>query len=135
MESEDYDLFAHEAQRIVAQVIAQSLVHLRETTPSEDTGNVRGRFLESENQSERDTSRVQWPKIGEFTSEDVGIDKIQEYIEKVNYSFVYLVDRTRKKSCFRNGKQHQVVKMPVGSMQLISSIENLRNSPIFISIE
>lgn len=83
MESEDYDLLAYEAQRIVDQVVAQSLLHLREANLSENIGNVRGRFLESENQPWQDKSAVQWPTIGEFDSEEVGIEKIHEYIEKV----------------------------------------------------
>ena len=83
MESEDYDLLAYEAQRIVDQIVAQSLLHLREANLSENVGNARGRFLESENQSWQDKSPVQWPTIGEFESEEVGIEKIHEYIEKV----------------------------------------------------
>lgn len=95
MEGEDYDLFAYEAQRIVDQVVAQSLLHLREANLSETTGNTRGRFIESENEPWQEKSSVQWPTIGEFTSEDIGIEKIHEYIEKVitHSSSSSLIDR------------------------------------------
>jgi hypothetical protein len=73
---------AHEAQRIVDQVLEQSLVHMRETM-GEENSNDRGQFIESENDQWKGEAVVRWPKISEFTDANVGLEKINEYIEKV----------------------------------------------------
>ncbi len=123
---------AHEAQRIVDKVLEQSLLHMRERT-GEEYQNDRGRFIESENEQWKGETSVKWPKISEFTDENVGLEKINEYIEKVTAKFV-----SKSKSIrvfLRNGKLHPVVKMNVGCMLSILSNENLLNSLIIISIE
>ena len=44
----------------------------------------KNRFIQSENEGKTERySSVQWPTIGEFTDEKIGLDKINEYIEKV----------------------------------------------------
>lgn len=78
---------AHEAQLIVDKVLAQSLLHMRERSEEEQQNN-RGRFIESENDEWKGETSVKWPKISEFTDETVGIEKINEYIEKVNAKFI-----------------------------------------------
>ncbi|CAF3683014.1 unnamed protein product [Rotaria socialis] len=91
VQSEDYDLLAFAAQRIVDQVLSQSLLHINNALDSnldENKNNQqRGRFIELENdewQNKRQgQTAVKWPTIAEFTNEHVGIEKITEYIEKV----------------------------------------------------
>lgn len=44
----------------------------------------RGRFIVSENAAKTQAhTTVHWPTIAEFTDESVGLQKINEYIEKV----------------------------------------------------
>jgi hypothetical protein len=91
-ESEDYDVFAREAHRIIDQLVNQSLAHVNDTVEISEQENVetpdsRGRFIESENEAKtHEQLSVQWPSIAQFTDEKVGIDKINEYIEKVIHS-------------------------------------------------
>ncbi|CAF3732477.1 unnamed protein product [Rotaria magnacalcarata] len=88
-QSEEYDIFAHEAHRIIDQLVNQSLTHVNDTNETSDPNNEeyniqRGRFivLENETKTQGQTS-IRWPTIVEFTDEKVGIEKINEYIEKV----------------------------------------------------
>ncbi len=85
-QSEDYDLLAYEAQRIVDEVLSQSLLYIREIIISDENENKnhRNRFIELENNQWQRESIVKWPTIAEFTDENVGLEKINEYIEKVN---------------------------------------------------
>jgi len=78
---------AHEAQRIVDQVLVQSLLHIRETS-LEENENEQERFIELENNQWQGESIVRWPRISEFTDENVGLEKIHEYIEKVIDNFI-----------------------------------------------
>ena len=56
IQSEDYDLLAYEAQRIVDRVLTQSLAYIRDKIPNE---NERGRFVELEsNQWERQSIKL-----------------------------------------------------------------------------
>ncbi len=128
-ESEDYDLLAYEAQRIVDQVLTQSLLYIRETIQDENE-NQRSRFIELENDQWKQESIVKWPTIAEFIDENVGLEKIKEYIEKVNENLEG--NKNDLKFCFfsRNGKQ-----MNVGYMQSILLKKNLVNLIIFIYIE
>ncbi|CAF1317067.1 unnamed protein product [Rotaria magnacalcarata] len=114
VQSEDYDLLAFEAQRIVDQVLSQSLLHVNNTLDSnldENKNNQeRGRFKELENnewQNKRQgQTAVKWPTIAEFTNEHVGIEKITEYIEKEwktapggqDACWLYAIDFLEKKS-------------------------------------
>lgn len=90
-QSEDYDLLAYEAERIVDQVLVQSLLHVRDANDNiADTNqdnHQRGRFIELENEKwqtkTQEESTVKWPTIAEFTDKNVGLEKINEYIEKV----------------------------------------------------
>ncbi|CAF2375672.1 unnamed protein product [Rotaria sp. Silwood2] len=90
LQSEDFDLIAYEAQRIVDQVLAQSLLNVYNTSDTNLNANrnnhERGRFIELENDEWQKKSQgqsiVRWPTIDEFTHENVGLDKINEYIEK-----------------------------------------------------
>jgi hypothetical protein len=62
-------------------------------TDGDGSNNQRGRFVESENdewqRNRQGQSSVQWPTIAEFTNEKVGVEKINEYIEKVNEQLVF----------------------------------------------
>ena len=83
-QSETHNILAREAQRIIEQLVQQSLAHLRETV-GEESSKTRGRFIELENEARTSGHTiVQWPKISEFADEHVGIKKINEYIEKVS---------------------------------------------------
>ncbi|CAF0875818.1 unnamed protein product [Rotaria sp. Silwood1] len=86
---EDYDLFSREAHRIIDQLVNQSLAHVNDTKETSDENNEeyniqRDRFiiLESEGKTKGHSS-VRWPSIAEFTHEKIGVEKINEYIEKV----------------------------------------------------
>ncbi len=82
-------MLVHEAQRIVDQVLTQSLLHIRETIADENrTKDDRGRFIELENDQWSGEATVTWPTIGEFNNENVGLEKLHEYIEKVKREFV-----------------------------------------------
>ena len=89
-ESENYDVFAEEAHRIIDQLVNQSLAHVNDSEEisnqeNEENAIERGRFIESENEAKsKDYTTVQWPSIAEFTDENIGLEKINEYIEKVN---------------------------------------------------
>ncbi|CAF3331824.1 unnamed protein product [Rotaria socialis] len=114
VQSEDYDLLAFAAQRIVDQVLSQSLLHINNALDSnldENKNNQqRGRFIELENdewQNKRQgQTAVKWPTIAEFTNEHVGIEKITEYIEKEwkttpggqDACWLYAIDFLEKKS-------------------------------------
>ncbi|CAF1316763.1 unnamed protein product [Adineta ricciae] len=99
--SEDYDLLAHEAHRIVDEVVAQSLVHM---SSDKEEPKDRGRFVELENTQEQ--SNVQWPTIEEFKNTNVGLEKINEYIDKQwktslsgqDPCWLYVTDFIEKKS-------------------------------------
>ncbi len=88
-QSEDYDLFAHEAHLIIDQLVNQSLAHVNDTVAlsdgdDEETPIQRDRFIELENEAKiQEQSSVRWPSIAEFTDEKIGLEKINEYIEKV----------------------------------------------------
>jgi len=88
-QSEDYDIFAHEAHRIIDQLVNQSIAHVNDTVEisdqnDEESQGERGRFIELENEPKlQEQSSMQWPSIAEFTDEKLGIEKINEYIEKV----------------------------------------------------
>jgi len=69
----------YEAQRIVDLVLAESLEHVRKTVTIED--NQKHEQPPNESDEWKVESKVQWPTIAEFTSENIGLDKIQEYIE------------------------------------------------------
>lgn len=70
--------------------MAQSLLYMRETVLNEyENKNSRDRFTESENDQWERKSIVQWPTIAEFIDKNVGLEKINEYIEKVNEDFKY----------------------------------------------
>ncbi|CAF1321961.1 unnamed protein product [Adineta ricciae] len=80
-----------EAQRIIEQLVQQSLAHLRETV-GEESSKTRGRFIELENEAQTSGhTTVQWPKISEFADEHIGIKKINEYIEKLLLNDNFLV--------------------------------------------
>ncbi len=91
-QSDDYHVVKDEARRIIDQLINQSLAHVNDTVDVSEQENVeipfsRGRFIESENEVKaHDQSFVQWPSIVQFTNENIGIEKINEYIEKVIHS-------------------------------------------------
>ena len=75
---------AHEARALIDLLIQQSLAHVKETVS--DGNSQRGRFIELENDARTSEHvTVQWPKIAEFVNEHVGVEKINEYIEKVSY--------------------------------------------------
>lgn len=88
-QSENYDLFAHEAHRIIDQLVHQSLAHVNDTLTTTDTNDDkshgrRDRFIELENEPKIPGHiSVRWPTIAEFTDAKVGVQKINEYIEKV----------------------------------------------------
>jgi hypothetical protein len=95
-QSEDYDLFAHEAHLIIDQLVNQSLAHVNDTVglsdgDDEENPIQRDRFIELENEAKiQEQSSVQWPSIAEFTDEKIGLEKINEYIEKViHWIFFY----------------------------------------------
>ncbi|CAF1140405.1 unnamed protein product [Rotaria sordida] len=114
LQSEDYDLIAYEAQRIVDEVLAQSLLNVQNTTDKNLNENrhnhERGRFIELENdewqKKLQEKSIVRWPTIAEFTNENIGIEKITEYIEKEwkttpggqDACWLYAIDFLEKKS-------------------------------------
>ena len=62
-------------------MVAQSLVHMDN---DKEEPRDRGRFVELENTQEQ--SNVQWPTIEEFKNTNVGLEKINEYIDKVKFS-------------------------------------------------
>ena len=84
-------MLIHEAQRIVDQAFQQSMLYIRyapDTTLDEDANNYqRARFIELESDEwkkrTQEKSKMNWPTIAEFTDENVGLEKITEYIEKV----------------------------------------------------
>ncbi len=79
-QSEDYDLFAHEARLIIDQLVNQSLAHVND----EKSYTQRDRFIELENEAKTPGQiSVQWPTIAQFTDAKIGVEKINEYIEKV----------------------------------------------------
>jgi hypothetical protein len=136
-EPEDYDIFAQEAHRIIDQLVTQSLAHVNDTDRISDQENEespiqRGRFIQLENEAKtQEQSSVHWPTVGEFTSEKIGLAKINEYIEKViRLNLILLIVFLQ-----RNGKHQQVVPMIVGYMQLIFLNENPLNSMIYTYIE
>jgi hypothetical protein len=94
-ESEDYHAFTHEAHRIIDQLVNQSLAYVNDTIDISEQENVevpisRGRFIESEDEAKmHDQSSLQWPSIAQFTNEKIGIEKINEYIEKVIHEKKY----------------------------------------------
>ncbi|UJR10470.1 hypothetical protein I4U23_014674 [Adineta vaga] len=111
VQSEDYDLLAYEAHRIVDEVVAQSLVHMHDKTIDQtEEKNERGRFIESENDHEQEKTEgysvVQWPTIEEFKNTNIGLEKINEYIEKQwkttpggqDPCWLYVTDFIEKKS-------------------------------------
>ncbi len=58
---------------------------MREKISDEDENkNQRNRFIELEDNQWQGKSTIQWPKISEFIDENIGLKKIQEYIETVN---------------------------------------------------
>ena len=64
-----------------------------DTTLDEDANNYqRGRFIESENDEwkkrTQKKSLMNWPTIAEFTNENIGLEKITEYIEKVTKELI-----------------------------------------------
>jgi len=91
--SEDYDLFAHEAHRIIDELVNQSIAHVNDTIEISDQDDgenrdERGRFIEFENDAKtQEQSSIRWPSIAEFTDAKIGIEKINEYIEKVINEF------------------------------------------------
>jgi len=111
-QSEDYDLFAHEAHCIIDQLVNQSLAHVHDTVEISDQENEespiqRGRFIELENEGKTEKhSPVRWPSIAEFTNEKIGIEKINEYIEKEwktsaggqDHCWLYAIDFLERKS-------------------------------------
>ncbi|CAF3024878.1 unnamed protein product [Rotaria socialis] len=111
-QSEEYDIFAHEAHRIIDQLVSQSLTHVNDTNEISDPNNEeyniqRGRFivLENETKTQGQTS-IRWPTIAEFADEKVGIEKINEYIEKEwktapgghDDSWLYAIDFLERKT-------------------------------------
>lgn len=88
-------MLANEAKVIVDKVITQSLDCLKNTTDANFDDNTnnrqRGRFIELENDEWKNKTEsqtpVKWPTIAEFMNEHVGIEKINEYIEKVLLKF------------------------------------------------
>jgi hypothetical protein len=80
---------------------------LRDTISNEtkDT-NQRGRFIELETDEWQRTSTGKWPTIAEFTNENVGLKKINEYIETEwktapggqDPCWLYAIDFIEKKS-------------------------------------
>ncbi|CAF3390088.1 unnamed protein product [Rotaria sp. Silwood1] len=114
LQSEDFDLIAYEAQRIVDQVLAQSVLNLHNTSDAHLNDNrnnhERDRFIELENDEWRKNSQgksiVRWPTIAEFTNENIGLEKINEYIEKEwkatpggqDACWLYAIDFIEKKS-------------------------------------
>jgi len=86
-QSEDYDLFAHEAHLIIDQLVNQSLAHVNDTDDINDekSNTQRDRFIELENEAKTPgQTSVQWPTIAQFTDAKIGVEKINEYIEKVS---------------------------------------------------
>jgi len=58
---------------------------MREKISDEDENkNQRNRFIELEDNQWQEKLTIQWPKISEFIDENIGLKKIQEYIETVN---------------------------------------------------
>ncbi|CAF0971552.1 unnamed protein product [Adineta steineri] len=105
-QSENYDTFAHEAHSIVDLLVQQSLTHVNDTNDTENHVQ-RGRFIELENDAKiSGHASVQWPKISEFTNEKVGVEKINEYIEKEwkkapgghDLCWLYAIDFIEKKT-------------------------------------
>lgn len=85
-ESEDYDEFAHEARRLIDELVNQSLAHIHDSEEVSDRENPieRGRFIEFENEGKTEQySSIKWPSIAEFTNENLGLEKLHQYIEKV----------------------------------------------------
>lgn len=83
-ETEDYDLYLNEAQRIVELVLNQSIDHVRETI-EESQGTNQSTQIRSEDDywKNKTHSTVQWPTIEQFTDDKIGLNKIVEYIENV----------------------------------------------------
>lgn len=85
-ETEEYQIYTDLAHRIIDQLVRETLAHVNDL---EEQDNVQiesetNRFIQSENEGKTERySTVQWPTIGEFTDEKIGLDKINEYIEKV----------------------------------------------------
>ncbi|CAF3665243.1 unnamed protein product [Adineta steineri] len=110
-QSEDYDLLAYEAKRVVDQVLTQSFVHMSDTITDNNENNPhRERFIELENDQSQtkiqEESIVKWPTIEEFTNTNIGLEKINEYIDKQwktspsgqDPCWLYVIDFIEKKS-------------------------------------
>ncbi|CAF2381456.1 unnamed protein product [Rotaria sp. Silwood2] len=107
-----YDLFAHEAHRLIDQLVNQSLAHVNDTKKTFDETNEeyniqRDRFVILENEAKtKGQTSVRWPSIAEFTNAKIGVEKINEYIEKewktspggYDSSWLYAIDFVEQKS-------------------------------------
>ncbi|CAF0876558.1 unnamed protein product [Rotaria sordida] len=159
-QSEGYDLFAHEAHLIIDQLVKQSLAHVNDTKETSDENNEeyniqRDRFVVLENEAKTNGQiSVHWPSIAEFTNEKIGIEKINEYIEKEwktapgghDNSWLYAIDFLQRKSlefndlyiyrvCYSIPTRRQPIPRQTVSIYFTIDVSKIKpkNTPVQIS--